>query len=69
MVTKGRLSTANLERLYKGRIDENSLVCTDSYKSYIQFAKDNVSEHIRISGGKYKNGVYHISHVNTLHSK
>lgn len=69
MVTKGRISTADLERLYKERIDDDSLICTDSHKSYIQFAKDNVKEHIMIPRGKHKNGVYHISHVNSIHSK
>lgn len=34
-----------------------------------EFAKDNGKEHIRIPSGKHKNGVYHISHVNSLHSK
>jgi hypothetical protein len=38
-------------------------------KSYIQFAKDNVKEYIRIPRGKHRNGVYHIAHVNSLHSR
>ncbi|MBM7561153.1 IS1595 family transposase [Fusibacter tunisiensis] len=69
MTNKGRIKTADLERLYKGRLDPNALICTDSHKSYITFAKGNVAEHIRIASGKHKNGVYHISHVNSLHSK
>jgi hypothetical protein len=69
MVTKGRISTADLERLYKGRIDSESLICTDSHKRYIQFAKDNVKGHIRIPRGNHKNDVYHISHINGIHSK
>jgi len=69
MTNKGRIRTADLERLYKGRLDPNALICTDSHKSYITFAKGHVAEHIRIASGKHKNGVYHISHVNSLHSK
>lgn len=69
MTNKGRIKTADLERLYKGRLDPNALICTDSHKSYITFAKGNVAEHTRIASGKHKNGVYHISHVNSLHSK
>ena len=69
MTNKGRIKTADLERLYKGRLDPNALICTNSHKSYISFAKGNVAEHIRIASGKHKNGVYHISHVNSLHSK
>jgi signal transduction histidine kinase len=34
-VCTGRISNRDLERLYKGRIDENSIICTDSHKSYI----------------------------------
>jgi transposase-like protein len=69
MVTKGRIRTADLERLFKDRLDPDSLICTDSHKSYIKFGEENVSEHIRIASGKHKNGVYHISHVNSIHSK
>jgi len=68
MVTKGRIKTADLECLFKDRLDPDSLICTDSHKSYITFAKNNVSVHIRIASGKHKNGVYHISHVNSIHS-
>lgn len=69
MVTKGRIKTNDLERLFKYRIDLYSVICTDSHKSYIKLAKDNVAERIQIASGKHKNGVYHISHVNSLHSK
>ncbi len=69
MTNKGRIKTADLERLFKNRLDPDSLICTDSHKSYIKFGKEKVSEHIRIASGKHKNGVYHISHVNSLHSK
>jgi len=43
-----------LERLYKGRIGDNSILCTDSHKSYIQFSQDLSLEHKRIKKGKYK---------------
>ena len=68
MVTKGRIKTNDLERLYIGHLDRGSVICTDLQKSYIKFAKDNVSEHIMIATGKHKNGIYHIANVNSLHS-
>lgn len=34
-----------LERLYEGRVGDNSNLSTDSNKSYIQFAKDFSLEH------------------------
>ncbi len=57
-----------LERLYKGRIGDSSILCTDSHKSYIKFATDFNLEHKRIKTGKHKEGIYHIQHINSLHS-
>lgn len=69
MVNKGGIKTSDLERLFKDRLDSKSLVCTDSHPSYNRFLKEYASEHIKIASGKHKNGVYHISHVNSIHSK
>jgi transposase-like protein len=69
MVTRGRISSEDIKRVFEGRLDPDSLICTDSHKSYIRFGKTSVAEHIRIESGKHKKGVYHISHVNSLHSR
>jgi transposase-like protein len=69
LVTKGKISTKDLERLYGNRISRDSSICTDSHKSYINFAINHVNHHYRIPRGKHKTGVYHINHVNSLHSK
>lgn len=45
-----------------------SILCTDSHKSYIKFATDFNLDHKRIKAGKHKEGIYHIQHVNSLHS-
>lgn len=65
-ICTGRISHSDLEKLYKGHIDNNSIICTDSHKSYIQFAKDLALDHKRIMRGHHKNGIYHI---NSEHSK
>ncbi len=65
----GKISYSGLERLYKGRIDDNSIICTDSHKSYIQFAKDLELDHKRIMRGHFKNGIYNINNINFLQSK
>ena len=57
-----------LERLYKGHIGEGSILCTDSHKSYVKFATDFNLDHKRIKIGKHKEGIYHIQHINALHS-
>lgn len=58
-----------LERLYDGRVGDNSILCTDSHKSYVQFAKDFSLEHKRVKRGKHKEGIYHIQRINAVHSK
>lgn len=65
---KGRMTHKELERLYKGHIGESSILCTDSHKSYIKFATDLNLDHKRIKTGKHKEGIYHIQHINSLHS-
>lgn len=44
------------------------ILCTDSHKSYIQFAKDLSLKHELIKRGKYKEGLYHIQPINVLHT-
>ena len=65
---KGRMTHKELENLYKGHIGENSILCTDSHKSYIRFATDFNLDHKRIKTGKHKEDIYHIQHINNLHS-
>ncbi|MGL4361765.1 MAG: IS1595 family transposase [Cellulosilyticaceae bacterium] len=67
-VCTGRISHKDLERLFEGRIQEGSILCTDSHKSYIQFAKDFSLDHKQIKRGRHKEGIYHINHLNSLHS-
>lgn len=68
-VCAGRIKTKDLARLYKSRIDENSIICTDSHRSYTRFAKDLGLDHKQIKSGHHKNGIYHINHINSLHSR
>lgn len=55
----GRVSANELEQLYQAHIGDESIICTDSHKSYIQFAKDLHLDHKRIPRGKHKEGIYH----------
>jgi len=58
----------DLERLFTGRIEDETILCTDSHKSYMQFAIDMELGHKRIKRGKHKEDIYHIQHINSLHS-
>jgi hypothetical protein len=55
----------DLERLFKGRIEDEAIFCTDSHKSYIQFAQNLGVELQQIKRGKHKKGIYHTSHIDT----
>jgi len=69
LICKGRMKHTDLERLFEGRVSENSIFCTDSHKSYIKFAQNSGIELQRIKTGQHKQGIYHIQHINALHSK
>lgn len=65
MLCTGRVTANELERLYENRIGEHSILCTDTHKSYIQFATDMELEHKRIKRDRHKED---INHINSLHS-
>ena len=69
LLCTGRVTANELGHLYSNRIGKHSILCTDSHKSYIQFATDMELEHKRIKRGRHKEDIYHIQHVNSLHSK
>lgn len=48
LLCKGRMTHKELDRLYNGRIGDNSILCTDSHKSYMQFAIDMNLDHKKI---------------------
>ena len=64
----GKVSANDLNRIYIGRVERESIFCTDSEKSYRKFARDNGFRLIQIERGKHKNGIYHINHINSYHS-
>lgn len=68
LLCTGRMPVDELKKLYGNRIDEGSILCTDSHKSYIQFITDMELEHKQIKRGKHKEDIYHIQHINSLHS-
>ena len=54
LACKGRITSNELEKLYDGHIANGSILCTDSHKSYMQFANDLSLEHKRIKRGKHE---------------
>ena len=45
-----------------------STLCTDSAHGYARIAKELDLDHIQIESGRRKKDIYHIQHVNALHS-
>lgn len=66
VATRGRISTEDVSVVLKNKIEPNTVLCTDSHRSYEAFAKENKLEHqtIKVSAKEYKKGIYHIQHVN-----
>ena len=68
LICDGRPKYTDIDRALSEVVEDNSILCTDSHKSYIKFATDFNLEHKRIKTGKHKEGIYHIQHINSLHS-
>ena len=66
---KGRLTINRLSAIYNGKIERNSIICTDSHNAYKAFAREIPADLIQLDSGTHKKGVYHINHINSLHSR
>lgn len=69
LLCKGRMKHTDLEKLFENRIENDSILCTDSNKSYIKFARNIGVELQQVKRGKHKEGIYHIQHINSFQSK
>ncbi len=67
LICNGRMKYKDVERLFKGRIEENSTLCIDSHKSYIRLDNNFDVDIQKIETGKFKKGIYHIQHINSYH--
>lgn len=72
VVGKGRIRKTDIEKALGDKLDEHTVLCTDSHRSYTAFAKSRHLQHEKIvaSRGQYvKDLVYHVQHVNNLTSR
>lgn len=69
LLCKGRMTTDDLMRLFENRLDKETILCTDSHKSYMSFASKMGVEHKQIPRGRHTLGIYHIQHINSLHEQ
>lgn len=68
MYGRGKISSKILGEVLGNRIEKDSVLVTDSCKSYIKFAENYRLQLKQIARGKHKNGEYHINNVNAYHS-
>lgn len=64
----GKISKDKLNKVFGDRISDRSIICSDGEKSYKGFVKGHGYKHIVIKSGQYKNGIYHLNHINGYHN-
>lgn len=69
LACKGRISSDKINEVLSGHISQFSILCTDDHRSYIGFASKVGIQLQQISSTSKVNGIYHIQHINSLHSR
>ncbi|MDU4936667.1 MAG: IS1595 family transposase [Peptostreptococcaceae bacterium] len=68
-VSNGRITTNDIVEFFDGKLGKDITFCVDSHKSYIGVKKDLNVELKQVPRGKSMlDSVYHLQHVNSLHS-
>lgn len=66
---KGRISSDKIDNLLNGHISQFSILYTDKHRSYVGFANKAGVELQQVDPSSRVNGIYHIQHINSLHSR
>ncbi len=68
---RGRLTVAQVERAIGGLIAPGATLVTDKAHSFVRFAANQGLAHRQVDPTRkiYRDGVYHIQHVNNYHSR
>jgi len=69
IATRGRISKKDLDRVFEDKIEQETILCTDSHHSYSAFARSKELNHqkIKVNKGQYvKDQVFHVQNVNNL---
>jgi transposase-like protein len=64
---RGRIRKADIEKVLSGKLDKESVLCTDSHRSYTAFAKAQGVRHQKIHARKkqyVKDKIYHVQNAN-----
>jgi transposase-like protein len=69
VATKGRISKKDLDKALKGKLGKVEVLCSDSHRSYIAFAKSSSLTHKKFNASKGQRSVdkiYHVQNVNNM---
>lgn len=69
---RGRITATEIDAVLGSRLLPGSLLCTDSARNYIAFAKMKGLHHEMVNVHKsiyVRRGIYHIQHVNSYHQR
>lgn len=69
VATTGRISKKDLNKVYQGRLDKVTVLCTDAHRSYGAFAKSSDITHKKFNaskGQKTVDKIYHVQNVNNM---
>lgn len=66
----GRITEREVKKAVNHRVNERTILCSDGHSSYKAFTKtEQIEHHILIaSKGERVRGIFHIQHINSLHS-
>ena len=68
----GRITKKEIEKAIGDKVSEQTILCSDAHVSYKGFSMDKHLEHHALQSNIkefVKNNLYHIQHVNSLHSR
>lgn len=66
---RGRINQRNLETVFSGRLARDAVLCTDKHPSYRAYARNHNVTLRQTLGGRSVKDIYHIQHINSLHSQ
>ncbi|MFL1707540.1 IS1595 family transposase [Campylobacter sp. MOP7] len=65
----GKPKLQDIEKVLINKIQNDSILVTDSFRAYLKLAKDLNLSHIRIPRNHYKVGTFNIQTINSYHSR
>lgn len=66
---RGRINETDLTEAFDGVLASNATLCTDKHPSYRAYARENNITLKQVDTSQTLNGIYHIQHINSFHSR